>query len=113
MLIDDKETYVPGKQAEEPLRKLKPSEAIRIGIALRPKQCFGSFYQDGASCVLGAMWEGYGRNPDEIGCFLGMRFIEYIDAELAMHISDKNDGVGVRSCWTREAIADWLEAQGR
>jgi len=46
-MLVDKETFVPGKISET---KLKPSQALRIGAALRPK-CTGRYFRGGGSCA--------------------------------------------------------------
>ena len=116
MLIDH-ETYVPGSgsRVDEPLlRKLKVSEALRIGAALRP-QCRGHLFINGMSCALGAIWEGFGFAPEtviyappefEIVSALKVRHL-WPDGLLAYDIVVKND-----TGQTREAIADWLETKG-
>ena len=101
MLIDE-QTYAPGQTGQ---RKLKPSEAIRIGAALRP-QCMNNYFMDGGSCALGAYWEGAGMAGDPPQCPID-GFLD-LPGKLANEVWRKND-----SGWTREQIADWLEAQGK
>ncbi len=106
MLIDS-ETYVPGKS--QPLRTLKVSEAIRIGASLRP-QCKGYLFANGGSCVMGAAWEGFGFTKLLDGT---------MNADGGRLVWDWWRNNGWPSVWrendggqSREAIADWLEAQG-
>jgi len=108
MFVEHKEAM---EVTEAPVRTLKLSEAMRIGARLRPK-CRLKMFHEGASCALGAAWEGMGFDPNEdpgthssfrdIGERLG------ISEGLARTITGKNDS----ECMTREQIADWLEAQG-
>ena len=116
MLIDE-ETYCPGKTTkdEPPLRPLKPSEAMRIGAALRP-QCFGEAFDGIGSCALGAWWEGMGNAPIR-GAWWDIIAVPFyrISHISAYQVIARNDGfLDFDSVnWTREAIADWLEAQGQ
>ncbi len=107
MLIDH-ETYVPGKagEAKEELPKLKPSQAIRIGAAMRP-QCIGDFFVNGRSCALGAMWEGFGERGEPPRANLDWVQSFGLPHELACSAMNNND-MG----WTRERVADWLESKG-
>lgn len=99
MLLDDN-GHVPGKT----VTKLKPSQAMRIGAALRP-QCTGGYFADGGSCALGAMWEGYGRTGEPI---IRLRNELGLDLRIINSIVQLNDNAG----WTREQIATWLESKG-
>lgn len=96
MLIDN-DTHI-GKIATT----LKPSQAMRVGAALRP-QCRGQYFADGGSCALGAMWEGFGKagNPDSGWSEFGLT--EQILTDVVV-LNDRG--------WTREQIATWLEGQG-
>ena len=101
------------------------SMAIRIGSALRP-QAFGPIFKDGCSCTLGAALEG--SNIQEYSVSLlsvwkpirKLFFCSNIDGDALMkcpgcfketpiiyiigeHLNDIHK-------WTREAIADWVEA---
>ena len=111
MLIDE-ETYYPGKTT---LRPLKASEPMRIGAALRP-QCFGEpFDKHGGSCALGAWWEGMGHKPiyERWWHIIGDAFQRMTNIN-SYQIVARNDGyIESARCWTRESIADWLEAQGQ
>ena len=89
---------------------LKASLAIRIGAALRPQCQKTPFICDG-SCAIGAWFEGmgYGSTMREFkakdGYNLFWREVGMDPAQLSI----RNDRHG----WTRERIADWLEAQGK
>ena len=104
MLID-LETYAPGQvsKLEAPLRELKLSEAMRIGAALRP-QCYGNYFIDGRSCAIGAAWEGFGFSPPKDSLTITVWWSNH----KWPNVIALND----HTCWTREAIADWLERQG-
>lgn len=100
MLIDE-QTYIPGQVTE---RKLKPSEAMRLGAKLRP-QCRGAYYGINGSCALGALFEAYGLrnrageiNWETVGLSFGL-------SQTIAHLNDDER-------WTREQIADWLESKG-
>ncbi len=105
MLIDE-QTYAPGQMRTT---DLKPSQAIRIGAAMRP-QCEGIIFKDGGSCVIGALWEGYGKRNSQyiedyvkIYAFASRVLGNFVNK--AWYLNDQKH-------WTREAIADWLEAKG-
>lgn len=94
----------------EPIREndlLKLSGAIREGCKLRP-QGFGNEWTDGKSCAMGAAAEArgipYGRFVS-VGWAASMW--PSVPRDLIYEVAKMNDG-GM----TREAIADWLEAQG-
>lgn len=118
MLIDN-ETYAPGKQAdtaEAPLRQLKPSEAMRIGAALRPQGKIFPWTSNGRSCAIGAWWDGMGYGPFQPTGPDGwdavyMRWHREVGIE-PREVYCRNDGTEGFLPHTREAIADWLEAQG-
>lgn len=103
-MFQNEETFVPGSAA----KTLRPSEALRIGAALRP-QCFNYFFKHGQSCALGAMYEGYGNPYDQHAVCEISKFFKTLplDAGIVHYIASMNNA-GV----TREAIADWLELQG-
>ncbi len=104
----------------EKQKVLKLSEAIRIGARLRP-QTRGTLYFNGATCALGAAYEA------AIGPLTG-----YVHQELGQSYYDKllalwpilGEGRALsllgerivlnndRYEFSREEIADWLEAQG-
>jgi hypothetical protein len=109
---------------EAPAKTLKLSEAIRIGARIRPK-CTSALFDEGRSCALGAAYEAvYGYPGDGHYGFpamdgrLGLRFGEALSRAFpALYDSQRyllhevfahNDFHE----WTREQIADWLEAQG-
>lgn len=107
----DKESFLPAAPAEVDLSKLKPSEAMRRGAKMRP-QCFGALFWDGGSCPLAAMWEGYGNKllPDKP--MEAHSAVAEMTRKLGIDphaITQRNDILH----WTREQIADWLEAQGK
>lgn len=93
------------------------AEAIRRGAKLRPKQCFGAFYdlENGASCALGAAMDGAAIQHSDAfkqiygSGVLNCKFQELRDVvqgeSLGWLIQAHND----RDAWTREQIADWLE----
>ena len=95
---------------EQRVGRLKLSEAIRIGAKMRPKQCRGQFFKDGASCALGAAYEAvHGRQPDTVSPdkASGMLMDVYLYFEDATGVFILND-----TGHTREQIADLLEARG-
>jgi hypothetical protein len=100
----ENESLISNPTTEEKT-KLKPSQAIRIGASLRP-QCVGYLFADGGSCALGAMYEGFTGKT----CYLPREMRKYFPEFSNWHelIINKND----IQKWTREQIADWLEAQG-
>lgn len=110
MFVDEKAV---GETAEQKNRKLKLSEAIRIGAQYRP-QCQGAWFSSDGSCALGAAYEalhGYGN----IAGFQridnhGNNLMEALGAPPSFlgEITWRNDHAGM----TREQIADWLEAKG-
>lgn len=99
---------------------IKLSDAIRLGATFRG-QCFGVFYENKKSCVIGAAMEALGlrehqyeyleerfpimhkmvKPPDELRISRGVLF------PLASVLWRLND----RLRWTREKIADWVEEQ--
>jgi hypothetical protein len=97
----------------EVVTPIKPSEAIRLGCLLAPRQAFGR-YGDGIeeACATKAMHLGYG---DAIRAATG-----YYPAlrSLGCPVCDQ-DGTYNRLAhlnddhrWSREQIADWLEGLG-
>jgi len=106
-MLVDKDSHLPGQDRTE--TKLKPSQAMRIGAALRP-QCTKKLFFQGASCALGAMWEGYGNPYQEGGPELYSLFRDFFPTDrcLVESIWYKNDFHG----WSREQIAEWLESLG-
>jgi hypothetical protein len=101
---------------EEPL-----AQAIRRGIDRRPDQAFGEYYHGhGASCALGAAYEGLYRLPFEVQGIVAKdlwRYYECLDfvirrcpddchkqlplGALIVHLNDDHR-------WSRERIADWV-----
>lgn len=97
------------------------AEAIRLGITRRPQQSFGEYYRGrGASCALGAAYEGIFRLPayaEGIHPHRLDRLFECLDFSITacpagcrkriplgamiVHLNDHHE-------WTREQIADWV-----
>ena len=114
---------------------MKLSEAIRLGAMLKP-QAFGIMFNNGGTCALGAAADALGRLDDidrevvpfmseiwppewNISTQLGGNLaaiilskerircpdctrIYHAVGSVVMHLNDFH-------CWTREAIADWVE----
>lgn len=100
--------------------KRKLSEWIREGAKLRP-MIYGDFfgtYDDGerfvlGSCSLGAAFEAATGNTPDIDFFAFCEEME--DLVIAMPDEDLLDSISARNDttdYTREQIADWLEAEG-
>lgn len=116
MFVEEKSK---GEVPDFKLGTLRFSTAIRIGAKLRP-QTTGRLFKEGASCAIGAAYEAlYGEPPreawldniDDANATLSscwMRVMDVFQRATYSDIGSKNDGG-----WTREAIADWLEAQGQ
>jgi len=85
---------------------LKLSEAIRIGARMRP-QCRGTFFREGGSCALGAAVEAKEGHPT---LNFDQNWESYFGAP--MKIMEEVTWMNDRSNFSREQIADWLEAQG-
>lgn len=104
----DTQARPQGETAEQTNRKLKLSEAIRIGATKRP-QCKGHFFDGVGTCALGAAAEARGWKP-KLNSVFGVSpytFLPESKGTLGGTISVMND------CGeSRERIADWLEAQG-
>lgn len=105
-MLQTEETFVPGKWKD---RQLKPSEAMRLGAAMRP-QCVGQAFMGSGSCAIGAWYEGmgYGNTYDQFmdgDGYVRFRIETGVDPA---DVYERNDF----GRWTREQIADWLEAQG-
>jgi len=107
-MLVDKESHVGGKTEA---RKLKLSEAIRIGAALRP-QAIGTFYAQGGSCVLGAAYEALGHK-------MGWCVFQHEVYPALKNYFDVSDGFLIRLAdmnnggKSREAIADFVESLGK
>jgi hypothetical protein len=90
---------------------IKLSEAIRIGASKRPQAFSISFSPHGGSCAIGAAYEGAfgktGGNYLQCGGELKRAGIwpEGLPLCEVYFLNDTHK-------WSREAIADWLEAQG-
>lgn len=94
------------------------AEAMRKGAALRP-QCFGSYFWQGASCAIGAAYEGAtGRANEEVnrnhvlqlfpdiagkGCVCPSCGESHTAYTMMVHLNDTHK-------WTREAIASWMDS---
>ena len=115
---------------------MKLSEAIRKGCKVRPRQCFGRFLDgDDGACAGGAALIAAGISPDAIECEAeyapwpieagpafpdGVNLLTESCPAPRCNIA-RSGGVTVRGIaahlndthrWSREQIADWLEAQG-
>lgn len=100
----------------ETVTPIKPSEAIRLGCLLRPLQAFGTIADTrGGVCALGAMMFGFGADGmgfhvarvtvSDLPCPACGRIRGAADLFTPAHLNDDHR-------WSRERIADWLEAQG-
>lgn len=109
MFVEHKEAL---EVTEAPVKITKLSDAIRIGSALRP-QCTGAMFKGGGSCALGAAYEAlFGYPGDEPESDVGRL---YRIKERVLVPFDAFSGIGTYrndNGWTREAVADWLEALG-
>jgi hypothetical protein len=97
---------------------MKLSEAIRLGSMLKPQLTNALFISGGKSCALGAALDAIGqkvRDFDGFGaveaafpiCLIRIKHPnEPRTYDLDEVIADLNDNHG----WTREQIADWVEA---
>lgn len=107
-----------GEITEAPAKVLKLSEAIRIGAAQYPQCCDGCYFIDGTACVWGAAAIGFGAHGTDYdindaastlhsSSFTGKAHFAFRNAH-GYSIMEANDRHG----WSREEVADWLEAQG-
>lgn len=100
------------------------SRRMQMGIARRPRQAFGAYYEGTrASCALGAAYEGLYPLPGDVGPLRPKHMERLFDcleysirrcpagcrksvplAALIVHLNDDHR-------WTREHIAEWLDAQ--
>lgn len=98
----------PAGEVQQKVGRLKLSEAIRRGAALRP-QCRTVFWSDGGSCAMGAAFEAigipYGSSQDFTEVFI--RNFPSAFREALPDIFVRND-----SGESRESIAAWLESKG-
>ncbi len=99
-----------------PETKLRLSEAMRLGAMLAP-QGFGTFRNRiGATCALGAVAEAIGgiEHLRLVYPILDRR-AEYPVADKAFYggssLFDTIVQLNDVHCWTRERIADWIEAE--
>jgi hypothetical protein len=83
------------------------SAAIRIGAKLRPQCTTGQYFDNGASCAMGAAYEAIeGRvPPGGLLAWFDQRFSP--SSFLITEVINRND-----RGQTREQIADWLESIG-
>lgn len=98
------------KNFEQSQITVKLSQAIRIGARLR-LQCRGALFAHGRSCALGAAYEAlfFGKAAaTTVMEKLRQTYPFAASSYLLYEIMGKND----RDGWTREQIADWLEARG-
>ncbi len=114
MFVEHKEQ---GEVKEAPAKTLRLSEAIRIGASMRPQTKPGECgpFSRGHSCALGAAYEAIGgqysgtmSTTPVCDALAALGMFGTREDELVGSIIIKNDHGG----WTRERIADWLEAQG-
>lgn len=107
MFVEHKEAV---EVTEAPAKVLKLSEAMRIG-AMRHPQNMNALYEAGKTCALGAVAVGRGWMPtDSIPDEVITRYLgDVYNTPLWYEIGAKRNDIG----WTREHIADWLEAQGK
>src|SRR5260221_1193465 len=93
-------------EVQQKVGRLKLSEALRRGAALRP-QCRNTFFDGTGTCALGAIAEGRGWIPSREknnGVYV---FVPEGRGSLGGDISVRNDDGE-----SRESIATWLESQG-
>lgn len=118
MFVEEKTQGEP-QTAEQANRKLKLSEAIRIGARLTEQMKGDQFMREvnGScrTCAIGAALVGFAGSVEEA---LRLRFKSY-GADLAVKkfgLSDEEvmriSNAYERSERSREEVADWLEAQG-
>ena len=105
MFVDEK---TRGEPKPTQVGKAKLSTAIRIGARKRP-QARLAYFERGASCAFGAAWEGIGGSYHDPVWGLAGKLMKHfgIAQEVGQAVVRMND-----SGESREAIADWLEAQG-
>lgn len=102
---------------------MKLSTAIRKGAKLRPQAWFTFYSPDGRSCALGAAYEAlYGCVPgDALDVLVKIRKACHISYRRRLYLTDLESSLDTFQAvthlndalhWTREHIADWVEAQG-
>lgn len=113
MFVDEKQQGEP-QTAEQANRKLKLSEAIRIGCRMSAPHQGHYFGDEGLSaCALGAAALAMGLTKDtffRMGAFEVDAFFERsfgVDHPLTARVAQRND-----DGMPREEIADWLASQG-
>lgn len=107
--------WKPRELAVPNVKPTKLSEAIRIGAKIRPQigpEGLCGPFSRGGSCALGAAYEGLGYeySPDA-GTSMVISILDKHGmpaSKFASEIITRNDF----SHYSREQIADWLEAQG-
>lgn len=97
-----------------------PSEAMRLGCLLSPRQEFGNYFGEGrdtsSSCALGAMRLGYG--DDHLATMVAEERIIDMVGSSPCHLCGEPDmeawppHLNDEHRWTREAIADYLAERG-
>jgi hypothetical protein len=105
MFIDEKAV---GESQEVQQRITKLSQAIREGCKTTRQVAMVYIDHRGGACAIGAAMIAMGIDPTGLRSFSQLRKILGFPNGLHGPIADRNDNMG----WTREQIADWLEAQG-
>jgi hypothetical protein len=96
----------PDPEYQVKQEQLKPSQAMRIGIALS-KPGIGLFTGGGGACALGAILIGLGAKPFSVSYTDLYRIYPELE-ELEGGIIKRNDSWR----WSRGRIANWLEKKG-
>lgn len=107
MFVEHKEAL---EVTETPAEISRLSQAIRVGAKLRG-QCRHALFDQGRSCALGAAYEALTGNTEPVGTANVAWFLERkfrVPMPVLVQVTDYNDGL----FWSRERIAEWLEAQG-
>jgi hypothetical protein len=122
------ETEAPSRVApSEPTTPIRPSEAIRLGMLVRPVAGRVEMFQgDDIACALGAMAIGFGFAPNRenrlsgyatvearlpqtleppCGCVTGKASDSWSSTAVIYHLNDQHG-------WARECIAEWLRQEG-
>jgi hypothetical protein len=114
-MLQNEETYVPDQKTEpkKSYEHLKPSEALRRGIALRPKEIANKadYWDDqGGSCVYAALFEGWTGKTGGVNIISGYIYSKF-GSNMTLY-------AGVYKIFTatdettREDVAKWLESLG-
>jgi hypothetical protein len=103
-------------------RKLRLSEALRLGSMLRPQVKYVRHSSEG-TCALGAIDDAVGGSWWAEAVFpelrsVGVHPLTGVRGALNTIVADLNNGTsmwfgGRREAWSREKIADWLETLER